>query len=150
MLQIDAVKDPYSQNVKSRAVIGPDTEMEESEEYVNVLDKVVPSQQESLECENIPDPMEGEQTWPTEEELAEAETDVKKKKVKKVPKGTSEYQASWIVDSEDDESQLDEESDDEMKAIDEDEDESSSLSNTKLPNFVFERSNRRDKWAEKQ
>jgi hypothetical protein len=45
--------------------------MEESEEYVNVLDKVVPSQQESLECENIPDPMEGEQTWPTEEELAE-------------------------------------------------------------------------------
>jgi hypothetical protein len=32
-----------------------------------------------------------------------AETDVKKKKVKKVPKGTSEYQASWIVDSEDDE-----------------------------------------------
>jgi hypothetical protein len=35
--------------------------------------------------------------------LLTAETDVKKKKVKKVPKGTSEYQASWIVDSEDDE-----------------------------------------------
>lgn len=32
-----------------------------------------PSKQESLECEVEPDPMEGEQTWPTEEELAQAE-----------------------------------------------------------------------------
>jgi len=32
-----------------------------------------PSKQESLECEVVPDPMEGEQTWPTEEELAQAE-----------------------------------------------------------------------------
>jgi len=35
--------------------------------------------------------------------LLTAKTNAKKKKVKKVPKGTSEYQASWIVDSEDDE-----------------------------------------------
>lgn len=45
--------------------------MSESEGYVTVLDKVNPSQQESLESENVPDPMEGEQTWPTDEELAE-------------------------------------------------------------------------------
>ena len=47
--------------------------------------------------EVVPDPMEGEQTWPSEEELREAEGCVTR--VKKVPKGTSDYQASWIVDS---------------------------------------------------
>ena len=68
--------------------------------------------------------MESEQTWPTEEELREAEgikykdflklfilsaarretAHSNKDKVKKtVPKGTSDYQASWIVDSEDEE-----------------------------------------------
>lgn len=55
---------------------------------------------ESLQSENIPDPMEGEQTWPTEEELAEAEESrVQKRKVKKVPKGMSDYQAAWIPDN---------------------------------------------------
>ena len=48
--------------------------MTESEDYVTVLEKVSPAHQESLDCENIPDPMEGEQTWPTEEELAEGRT----------------------------------------------------------------------------
>ncbi|XP_032663678.1 pre-rRNA-processing protein TSR1 homolog [Odontomachus brunneus] len=57
-----------------------------------------PNKQESLESENIPDPMDAEQTWPTEEELAEAAAKIKKKIVKIVPKGTSEYQAAWIPD----------------------------------------------------
>lgn len=45
--------------------------------------------------------MEGEQTWPTEEELEEAEekSRVMKRRVKKVPRGMSEYQAAWIPDS---------------------------------------------------
>lgn len=42
--------------------------------------------------------MDAEQTWPTEEELAEAVAKMKKKVVKVVPKGTSEYQAAWIPD----------------------------------------------------
>jgi pre-rRNA-processing protein TSR1 len=56
---------------------------------------------ESLQSENIPDPMEGEQTWPTEEELVEAEEEarVMKHRIKKVPRGMSEYQAAWIPDS---------------------------------------------------
>ena len=64
-----------------------------------------PSMQESLESEVIPDPMEGEQTWPTEEELAAAETNFHKTKktVRRVPKGTSEYQASWIIESDEEE-----------------------------------------------
>ncbi|XP_050597892.1 pre-rRNA-processing protein TSR1 homolog [Bombus affinis] len=41
--------------------------------------------------------MDAEQTWPTEEELAEAKAQ-RKKIVKRVPKGTHEYQAAWIPD----------------------------------------------------
>ena len=53
--------------------------------------------------------MDGEQTWPTEDEIQEAEENFQqiqklkeaqtKFKVKRVPKGTSEYQAAWIIDS---------------------------------------------------
>lgn len=50
--------------------------------------------QESLISENVPDPMDAEQTWPTEEEMEECTV----KKVKKIPKGMSEYQAAWIPD----------------------------------------------------
>lgn len=42
------------------------------EEDLKVLMKADPERQESLQTEVIPDPMEGEQTWPTEEELSEA------------------------------------------------------------------------------
>ena len=55
---------------------------------------------ESLVTENEPDGMDAEQTWPTEEEMMEAEKEAKEKtkRVIKVPKGTSEYQAAWIMD----------------------------------------------------
>ena len=66
-------------------------------EAEKVLATADPARQTSLESEVVPDPMEGEQTWPTEEELEEAEK--KSKLVKRVPKGTSSYQAAWIVDS---------------------------------------------------
>lgn len=46
---------------------------EEMEEDVKLLMKADVSKQESLQSEVVPDPMEGEQTWPTEEELQEAE-----------------------------------------------------------------------------
>lgn len=42
--------------------------------------------------------MDAEQTWPTEEELTQAKANQKRKILKKVPKGTSEYQAAWIPD----------------------------------------------------
>ncbi|XP_015927815.2 pre-rRNA-processing protein TSR1 homolog [Parasteatoda tepidariorum] len=60
--------------------------------------------QESLQSEVEPDPMEGEQTWPTQEELAAAEMQPKRT-VKKVAEGTSEYQASWIIESENEDSE---------------------------------------------
>jgi len=122
MSQIDMPKDPYSLKKKRTNVDGENIEMEEE---VKVIAKCDPSKQESLITEAEVDPMEGEQTWPTEEELREADEaaallakDDEEKPVKKIPKGMSEYQAAWIVDededNEDDEDDEDSDDDDSM------------------------------------
>ncbi|KAJ3404033.1 hypothetical protein HDU80_003377 [Chytriomyces hyalinus] len=119
-----------------------------------VLQLPDPEQQDNLIAFNTPDPLDAEQTWPTEEELAEADARVAalerrraemgddfdesmevesghmdgslssvaahaagKKKTVRAPKGTSAYQAAWIVDEEDEDAESDEGSDDdeEMK-----------------------------------
>ncbi|KJH48242.1 AARP2CN domain protein [Dictyocaulus viviparus] len=58
------------------------------------------SHRESLQAEIVPDPMNAEQTWPDEYDLSHAEAcEVKSPaEIRKVPKGTSSYQATWIVD----------------------------------------------------
>lgn len=95
-----------------------------------------PLLQEPLVSENEVDPMAGEQTWPTEEELqdgehrqreammgddaaffADGQHSTANKKKKRMPKGTSAYQAEWILDEEEEEeeeSDLDEDGDDGM------------------------------------
>ncbi|XP_043602557.1 pre-rRNA-processing protein TSR1 homolog [Bombus pyrosoma] len=93
MSQIDAPEDPYPVEKKLRKHCNA----MDDEPSTRVLERADPGKQESLESENIPDPMDAEQTWPTEEELAEAKAQ-RKKIVKRVPKGTSEYQAAWIPD----------------------------------------------------
>ncbi|XP_063485730.1 pre-rRNA-processing protein TSR1 homolog isoform X2 [Symphalangus syndactylus] len=109
MKQIDAPGDPFPLNPRGiKPQKDPDMAMEicamdtvdDMEEGLKVLMKADPDRQESLQAEVIPDPMEGEQTWPTEEELSEAKDFLKEssKVVKKVPKGTSSYQAEWILD----------------------------------------------------
>jgi len=88
-----------------------DQEMAET----RVVDKATEDRQE-LDNENIPDCMDGEQTWPTEEELLASEQN-RAGIVKKVPKGTSEYQAAWIQDEEEEdggESGSEDDSDEEM------------------------------------
>lgn len=47
------------------------------DEDMKLLARADPAFQESLQSEVEPDPMEGEQTWPTDEELREAEGDSK-------------------------------------------------------------------------
>uniref|UniRef100_A0A1D5R0N3 Pre-rRNA-processing protein TSR1 homolog n=1 Tax=Macaca mulatta TaxID=9544 RepID=A0A1D5R0N3_MACMU len=109
MKQIDAPGDPFPLNPRRiKPQKDPDMAMEicatdtvdDMEEGLKVLMRADPDRQESLQAEVIPDPMEGEQTWPTEEELSEAKDFLKEssKMVKKVPKGTSSYQAEWILD----------------------------------------------------
>ncbi|KAK9294994.1 hypothetical protein QLX08_010567 [Tetragonisca angustula] len=107
MSQIDAPEDPYPLEKKLRK----HNTMDE-EPSVRILECADLKKQESLESENIPNPMDAEQTWPTEEELAQAKTE-RQKILKRVPKGTSEYQAAWIPDE--DAEELSECSDDESE-----------------------------------
>ncbi|CAK6966670.1 pre-rRNA-processing protein TSR1 homolog [Scomber scombrus] len=108
--QIDAPLDPLPLNITTPRTAKPgkggDIDMQEGdvdEAPVRVLMKADPSNRESLHTEAEVDPMDGEQTWPTDSELLEAEEARKSKRVMKVPKGTSDYQATWIVDEGDDE-----------------------------------------------
>lgn len=113
MTQIDAPNDPHPLVLKTR----DNTEsVEMADQSPKVLEKADPLKQESLQSENVPDSMDAEQTWPTPEELAEAEESSnasKKKVVKKVPKGTSDYQACWIIDDDEAEEKSDHDTEDE-------------------------------------
>jgi pre-rRNA-processing protein TSR1 len=70
---------------------------------------------DDLTATNTPDLMANEQTWPTEEEMGEASRQAglgggnEPRRTKRVPKGTSAYQAAWIFDDEDDEAEAEEE-----------------------------------------
>lgn len=117
--QIDSSIDPMSTNT--------------SEENNNVLAVANPSLQVSLDSENIPDEMDAEQAFPSEEEIAHSMLENKEKKlIKRIPKGMSDYQACWIPDIE----EVDEDEEDEGE--DEDMDDSKSFmscdSNVSLPN----------------
>ena len=78
---------------KSGAANGRDAEMGDA---TDLIASSTPEEREPLVRENEVDPLDAEQTWPTEEELAEAEEANKNRR--RVPKGTSDYQAAWIVD----------------------------------------------------
>jgi pre-rRNA-processing protein TSR1 len=76
-----------------------------------------PEKADSLVSSNDPDDMQNEQTWPTEEEmqndsfqklaedkqLPDANSGTTPHTIRRVPKGTSEYQAAWIIDGDDEE-----------------------------------------------
>ncbi|OSX65953.1 hypothetical protein POSPLADRAFT_1064547 [Postia placenta MAD-698-R-SB12] len=87
-----------------------------------VLAEPSTSDADSLVSSNDPDDMANEQTWPTEEEMNDAQNGedpshaipdaqdgTTPKRVRKKPKGMSEYQAAWIVDESDEEDGGDEE-----------------------------------------
>ncbi|KAG9265207.1 hypothetical protein AMEX_G21577 [Astyanax mexicanus] len=128
--QISAPVDPLPINTTSshpaKPARGGDVEMMDGspEGEERVLMKADPAVRESLQAEAEVDPMDGEQTWPTESELQEAEEARKIKKVIKVPKGTSDYQATWIVDDDDEEY---EEEEDDMDSCDDDDDDADEI-----------------------
>ncbi|XP_075520704.1 uncharacterized protein LOC142553986 isoform X2 [Primulina tabacum] len=100
--KIELLKDPCTLNVQK---VGDfmDSEGINDAQVVRCLTPD-PMKQDSLVIENIPDVLAGEQTWPTEAEMAEADKYEEEMRVKKkrLPKGTSEYQAAWIIDDSDD------------------------------------------------
>ncbi len=73
-----------------------------------------PEDADSLVSSNDPDDMQNEQTWPTEEEmqddsprnltgeiLPEGAPGTTPRAIRRVPRGTSAYQAAWIIDEDD-------------------------------------------------
>ena len=86
-----------------------------------VLAEPHPESADSLISTNDPDDFANEQTWPTEEEmkgadqgaggssLPDATTGTTPKRIKRIPKGMSEYQAAWIVDSDEEDDEGDHE-----------------------------------------
>ncbi|KAI5740470.1 hypothetical protein M8J76_004157 [Diaphorina citri] len=117
MLQIDISDDPHPLN--------PHKQDGMAEESVRV----------SLQSEIVPDPMDAEQTWPTGEELAEAEANSSQGKeeaktrarVKKVPRGFSDYQAAWIPDSDAEEEFMSSDEDSEEDDDDDEDDDAMSV-----------------------
>lgn len=112
--KIELLRDPCPLNLRKGVDI-MDSEID-AQQVVTCLTPD-PLKQEPLLVENAPDPLAGEQTWPTEAEMAEADRNHKEKKMKKkrLPVGISEYQAAWIVDDSDvDYSDSDEGEDDGM------------------------------------
>ncbi|XP_045813187.1 pre-rRNA-processing protein TSR1 homolog [Trifolium pratense] len=103
LCKIEVLKDPFPLNSKKNQDLMDSDEMQD----VEVIRTLVPDadNQESLVVENKPDLLAGEQTWPTEEEIKKAAEDRKQKKIRKrkLPAGTSEYQAAWITNESDEE-----------------------------------------------
>jgi len=126
--QIDAPTDPHPLPNKSKNYVPAD-----DDGLTVFYAKPNLDLQESTQTEAVVDPLEGEQTWPTDEEMAEAEAEEQLRRkatsqeslvkvVKKVPKGTSEYQAAWIMDEagkEDEDEEEDEEGEEEEMSDDE-------------------------------
>eukprot|EP00124_Ichthyophonus_hoferi_P001341 Ihof_evm3s67 gene=Ihof_evmTU3s67 len=110
--KIVQANDPYQLVQKKAKAV--DSEMQDDGEVI--LGQPNPEEQETLQCELEPDMLEGDQIFPTEEEMQAGDERLaalqKKQIIKRVPKGTSAYQAAWIVEED-----LDED-DDELTDVD--------------------------------
>ncbi|ESQ30497.1 hypothetical protein EUTSA_v10011257mg [Eutrema salsugineum] len=122
--KVELLKDPFPLNERKKQNSMELDDLHDEEVLKSVLPD--PIKQEPLVAENTPDPLSGEQTWPTEEEMAEAEADRDQKqgkpKKRNLPRGTSEYQAAWIVDETDEEDSEYGDSDDDGMVLDRGED----------------------------
>lgn len=121
MCKMEILKDPFPLNVRKQQDAMESDDIHAAE----VIRMLVPDpiKQEPLLVENVPDPLAGEQTWPTEAEMVEADRDRKEKRQRKraLPRGTSEYQAAWIVDDTDERSSDSDDNNDDGMVLDENE-----------------------------
>ncbi|GMJ10585.1 hypothetical protein like AT1G42440 [Hibiscus trionum] len=101
--KIEIMKDPFPLNARKDHNAMDFDDIQDVEVICSLSPD--PLSQEPLLVENVPDPLAGEQTWPTEAEMAEADRNQKQKRMRKrtLPRGTSEYQAAWIIDDTDEE-----------------------------------------------
>ncbi|OMP03080.1 Pre-rRNA-processing protein TSR1 isoform 1 [Corchorus capsularis] len=136
--KIEIMKDPIPLNARKERDAMDSDDIQE----VQIIRSLVPDplNQEPLLVENIPDPLAGEQTWPTEAEMAEADNNQKQKRLRKrtLPRGTSEYQAAWIIedtDEEDSDAEGDDDEEDDGMVLDEGERGFPSQEGTRNPDF---------------
>ncbi|VDM38950.1 unnamed protein product [Toxocara canis] len=101
MKQIDLEADPHLLNASKKHQAAGDMET-----VPKTVLRANPTKQTSLQSEIVPDPMDGEQTWAHQFELPKDVFETKKV-MKKVPAGTSAYQAAWILDDENEEGSRD-------------------------------------------
>lgn len=107
LCKIEVLRDPVPLNPR----IEQDAMDTHDMEIVRLLE---PSEQEPLVVENDPDPLSGDQTWPTEADRAEADRNQREKRLRKsaLPHGTSDYQEAWeIGETDEEDSDVDNESD---------------------------------------
>lgn len=115
--KIELLKDPCSLSVR-RGGDSMDSDDSGQNQVIRCLTPD-PMKQEELIVENVPDPLAGEQTWPTEAEMAEAtKKENRKPKKRMLPPGTSEYQSAWIVDDSDDDRADSDDSEDDGLVLD--------------------------------
>ncbi|EIE25675.1 DUF663-domain-containing protein [Coccomyxa subellipsoidea C-169] len=125
--RIEGAQEPTALGAAARVTKG-DSSMEASGPGLVVFPD--PAARDEVIRENEADPLAGEQTWPTDMEMQEAEQQDKKKR--RLPRGTSEYQAAWITEDivgEGESSEDDEEEED--AAGDDDQDDVRSLAGTR-------------------
>lgn len=104
---------------------------------VSILDPELADDLVSENCPSASDVMMAEQTWPTEDEIASAPANrgSKPKSKRRVPAGTSDYQAAWIPEGQDEDYDEDDVSEDGLegeshKVVNEDEEEMEDLEPT--------------------
>ncbi|XVE94426.1 hypothetical protein REPUB_Repub02eG0007500 [Reevesia pubescens] len=138
--KIEIIKDPIPLNARKEHDAMDSDDIQDVEVVCSLAPD--PLNQEALLVENIPDPLAGEQTWPTEAEMAEADGNQKQKKLRKrtLPRGTSEYQAAWIIDDTDEDNSDakddgDDSKDDDGMVLDEGESGFPSQEGTNNPDF---------------
>ncbi|KAL1228560.1 Pre-rRNA-processing protein [Trichinella spiralis] len=75
-----------------------------------------PAKQENLESQATVDEMNVDQTWPTEEEIAQSQKDTEHL-IRRLPEGTSTYQACWILDNGSDDDDVSEPEENECNTV---------------------------------
>ncbi|KAG0143684.1 hypothetical protein CROQUDRAFT_65959 [Cronartium quercuum f. sp. fusiforme G11] len=88
---------PFYGDYKLLKITKANDDNEERDEIICERDDEIADDLISINCPSTVDQMMNEQTWPTEEEINSAPANqIQKKKKRRVPIGTSEYQAAWI------------------------------------------------------
>ncbi|POM77564.1 Pre-rRNA-processing protein TSR1 [Phytophthora palmivora] len=106
-------------DMNGKPPVAPGTPAQDEELVLATAD---PALQEDLRFEAEYDPFASEQTWPTNEEIAEAEAEAKKQRQEETAnnKGASSYQAAWLDGDDEEEDGMKDDDEEEDAAVNQD------------------------------